>query len=362
MTEYSIEQWRLLLGLLRIPGVGPVKFAEILAKVEDLSCLFDAHDQCTIMPGVADWRAVDQDLQWAEQPHCHLISQQNILYPRLLREISNAPPVLFVHGNIDLLERPQIAMVGSRNPTTAGMETALQFAEHFSKAGFTITSGLAIGIDGAAHRGALLGTGSTIAVVAHGLDSVYPAQHRDLAQRIMGTGGALVSEFPIGVGALAGHFPRRNRIISGLSVGTLVVEAALNSGSLITAKQALDQGREVFAIPGSIHSPLAKGCHGLIRQGAKLVETTQDVLEELGALMRYVIRQESTGTDVSEIRPTLAPSYAALLREVGFECTPLDLVVLRSGLTAQKVSSMLLELELQGQVVSVPGGYARALT
>ena len=362
MREYSQDQWRFLLALLRLPGAGPVKMREILGTIDDLSCLFDPKDRCTVIPGVADWQAVDKDLAWAQDPDHHLISHQNTFYPRLLREIPNAPPILFIHGNLELLERPQIAMVGSRNPTAIGAETALQFAEHFSKAGFTITSGLAIGIDGAAHRGALLQTGGTIAVVAHGLDSVYPAQHRALAQSIIEAKGALVSEFPIGVGALAGHFPRRNRIISGLSMGTLVVEATLNSGSLITAKQALEQGREVFAIPGSIHSPLAKGCHALIRSGAKLVETAEDVLEELGALLRYVRLREPLKAETAKEAGALEPSYAALLREVGYECTPLDLVIARSGLTVEKVSSMLLELELQGQVVSVPGGYARALT
>jgi len=361
-VEYSEDQWRFLLALLRIPGVGPVKLSAILEQCSDLSTLFDAKNHCQVMPGTADWRAVDKDLKWGQNPDCTILSFKNVLYPRLLKEISNAPPVLFVRGNIKLLERLQIAMVGSRNPTSAGAETAMQFAEYFSKVGFTITSGLAVGIDAAAHQGALLGNGSTIAVVAHGLDSVYPAVHRDLTTQIIEGGGALVSEFPIGVGALAGHFPRRNRIISGLSVGTLVVEAALNSGSLITAKQALEQGREVFAIPGSIHSPLAKGCHGLIRQGAKLVETAKDVLEELDSLMKYVMQPERTVSKDAKTSVALGAPYETLLREVGYECTPLDLVVLRSGLTAQKVSSMLLELELQGQVVSVPGGYARALT
>jgi DNA processing protein len=361
-VEYSEDQWRFLLALLRIPGVGPIKLSSILEQCTDLRTLFDDKNRCQVMPGIADWRAVDKDLIWGQNPGCAIISFKNPLYPRLLKEISNAPPVLFVRGNIKLLERLQIAIVGSRNPTPGGCETAAQFAEYFSKAGFTISSGLAVGIDAAAHRGALQGTGSTIAVVAHGLDSVYPAVHRDLTTQIIEGDGALVSEFPIGVGALAGHFPRRNRIISGLSVGTLVVEAALNSGSLITAKQALEQGREVFAIPGSIHSPLAKGCHGLIRQGAKLVETAKDVLEELDSLMKYVMQPERTASEGIKTSMALEAPYETLLREVGYECTPLDLVVVRSGLTAQKVSSMLLELELQGQVVSVPGGYARALT
>jgi DNA processing protein len=204
-------------------------------------------------------------------------------YPPLLREIPQAPPVLFVHGDPDCLRVPQLAMVGTRNPTPSGRETARQFAAHLAGAGMIITSGLALGIDAAAHQGALAGGGRTIAVMGTSLDRVYPAKHRDLA-RAIAERGALVSELPTGTPALAENFPRRNRLISGLALGVLVVEAALQSGSLITARLALDQGREVFAIPGSIHNPLAKGCHALIRQGAKLVETANDIVEELGAL------------------------------------------------------------------------------
>jgi DNA processing protein len=218
-----------------------------------------------------------------------------------------------------------------------------------------------MGIDGAAHKGALLDVGNTIAILGNGLDTIYPAKHCALAHEIVEKGGALVSEFPIGTPPAHAHFPRRNRIISGLSVGILVVEATLNSGSLITAKMALEQGREVFAIPGSIHNPLAKGCHLLIRQGAKLVETAEDVLEELGAILKYVIRSQADLDKGVVLKANLESTEEALLSQVGYDCTPIDVVAMRSGLTAKAVSIMLLELELKGFVASVPGGYARLL-
>lgn len=356
--HYQGEQLRQLLALIRIPGMGPARLTRILNNNPELNGVFDVHGQCQIIPGSANWQQVDRDLAWLDTPNCHMITKEEADYPALLKEIQSAPPVLFVRGNVKLLSRPQIAMVGSRNPTPVGCETALKFAQHFSEKGFTVTSGLALGIDGAAHKGALLGRGSTVAVQGCGLDCIYPPSHQSLAKDIAER-GALVSEFSTGVPPLASHFPRRNRTISGLSVGVLVVEATLKSGSLITAKLALEQGREVFAIPGSIHSPLSKGSNALIREGAKLVETADHVLEELGALMRYVIRPQEQG--VSMGGSPLDGKYEKLLDQVGYECTPIDSVVIRSGLTAQAVSSMLLELELKGYVASMPGGYARLL-
>ena len=205
-------------------------------------------------------------------------------YPALLKRIDNPPPILYIKGNYTLLNDPQLAIIGSRNPTQSGTDNATSFARHLGKTGLCITSGLALGIDGSAHQGALLGNAPTIAVIATGIDRVYPAAHRDLAHKIV-ENGAIVSEFPIGTQPKAENFPRRNRIISGLSYGTLVVEAALQSGSLITARLAMEQNREVFAIPSSIHNPLAKGCHQLIRQGAKLVETAEDILEEMASVI-----------------------------------------------------------------------------
>ncbi|MGH8458888.1 MAG: DNA-processing protein DprA, partial [Nevskiales bacterium] len=253
-----------------------------------------------------------------------------------------------------------LAIVGSRNPTPAGLENAQAFAESLARAGLIITSGLALGIDGAAHRGALNGGGLTLAVCGTGLDRVYPARHRELAHNIA-QHGALVSEFPPGTPALAGNFPRRNRLISGLSLGVLVVEAALQSGSLITARLAGAQGREVFAIPGSIHNPLARGCHRLLREGAKLVESAQDILEEIGPLLGNRIPpiagergMRHTGSSVdTEERDA---DYVRLLEAMGYEPARVDQLVERTGFAADAVASMLLILELQNEVALAPGG------
>jgi len=357
-------QLQCLLGLVRIPGVGPVKIKEMLDTYGDLSELFDPRGYCKVIKATIDREGIEKDLKWAEGEGCYIISILDQEYPSLLREVHGAPVVLFVRGNVKLLARPQIAMVGSRNPTHIGREIAVQFAKHFSEVGFTVTSGLAVGIDAASHTGGLMGSAGTVAVLANGLDTIYPASHRKLAHSIAEK-GALVSEFPIGTPPLPAHFPRRNRIISGLSVGTLVVEAAIKSGSLITAKLALDQGREVFAIPGSIHNPLAKGCHALIRQGAKLVEAAEDVIEELGALVKYVTRS-NMGSSRHEYGDKegvpLSRAQEALLDKIGYDCTSVDSLVERTGLAVGSTSSMLLELELRGCIASVPGGYVRLLT
>lgn len=364
--DSSIKQLRYLLALVRVPGMGPVKIKELKAAYPDLS-------QSPHVKNLAlDWEGVTRDLQWAENENCHILAQDDPLYPALLKEVHGAPAVLFVRGNVKILSRPQIAIVGSRNPTHLGCEIATQFAKHFSETGFTVTSGLAAGIDAAAHHGALMGVGSTIGVLAHGLDTIYPAAHRHLAHRMVET-GALVTEFPIGISPLPAHFPRRNRVISGLSMGVVVTEAASKSGSLITAQLALEQGREVFAIPGSIHNPLAKGCHALIRQGAKLVETAEHVLEELGALVKFVThsntdREKQMEMDLSidtgkeTEKSVLSAEQRRILELVDYECTSVDGLIARSGLTAGLLSSMLLDLELQGYLASVPGGYARVLT
>jgi len=252
-------------------------------------------------------------------------------------------------------------MVGSRNPTAAGRSTAKDFASHLSNAGITITSGLASGIDGASHEGALQGIAGTIAVVAHGLDIVYPANHQRLAQQIT-QHGAVISEMPIGTQPLAGLFPRRNRIISALALGTLVVEAAKKSGSLITARYALEQNREVFAIPGSIHNPMARGCHQLIRQGAKLVETADDILEELYISLdqsaRYVKKQSAdTQENPKDPHPALDPDHQKLLKCLAYEPASIDELVNRSQFNAAEVASMLLIMELEGIIVSQDGRY-----
>jgi DNA processing protein len=253
------------------------------------------------------------------------------------------------------LQSPQLAIVGSRNPTPNGRITAQDFARHLADVGLTITSGLALGIDAASHLGALESDGYTIAVMGTGLDRVYPARNRDLAHAVAER-GALVSEYPLGTTPRPENFPRRNRIISGLSMGTLVVEAALQSGSLTTAHHAVEQGREVFAIPGSIHNPLSRGCHRLIREGAKLVETAEDILSELSALNQALNSPPKTLEKHYDTSESLDQEYERLLDTMGFAPTPVDQLVSLSGLTAEEVSSMLLILELQGYVGSSPGG------
>jgi DNA processing protein len=248
-----------------------------------------------------------------------------------------------VAGDSRLLSSQALAVVGSRNATPQGLKNARDFARVLSDAGLAIVSGLALGVDGEAHRGGLDGRGSTIAMLGTGIDVVYPARNRSLAQEISSR-GAMVSEFPLGTEPHAGNFPRRNRLISGLARGCLVVEAALDSGSLITARLAADQGREVFAIPGSIHSPLSKGCHALIKQGAKLVESAQDVLEELGVATTAPATAKETAAD------------KGLLEDMGFDPCDIDQLAGRSGLPVEAVSAMLLKLELDGKIASLPGG------
>ncbi len=301
---------------------------------------------------------IEPDLEWLQQDSHHVITFHDARYPELLKAIPAPPPVLFVRGDPDFLQLPQLAMVGSRTPTASGRKTAMEFARHLSQAGITITSGLARGIDAACHQGALEGIAGTVALVAHGLDIVYPAEHRRLAEDIT-QNGAIVSEHPIGTAPLKAYFPRRNRIISGLSLGTLVVEAALKSGSLITAKHALEQGREVFAIPGSIHNPLARGCHQLIRQGAKLVETANDIIEELSARLPGEIPCQSEAERANQPTQALDPDHQKLLKCLAYEPVPIDELVNRSGFAAAEVASMLLILELEGRVVSESGLYTR---
>lgn len=307
---------------------------------------------------------VDAALEWMQGEGTHILALSDPRYPSSLAELADAPVVLYVRGDLQVLNDPQLAIVGSRNPTPSAVETTRELARHLSACGLTITSGLAIGIDGAAHEGALLG-GRTIAVMGTGPDRVYPARHRDLARRIAEQ-GALITEFPPGTGPRGEHFPRRNRIISALSVGTLVAEAAPRSGSLITARYAAEQGREVFAIPGSIHNPMARGCHALIKDGAKLVETADDILEELASVLRpFALRTQPAVT----VEPEVAGSpgrgaggvghdedYRRLLSAMGHDPVSADVLIQRTGFAANDISSMLLLLELEGYVLSYPGG------
>jgi DNA processing protein len=379
ILKTELSYW---LALLRAPELGPATFAKLLEAFPKLSDLFAMSWQALIDAGVSPtlaaylqnpaWHSVERDLSWAAHSGNHIITWQDAVYPTLLREIPSAPPVLYVQGNLKLLAAPQLAIVGSRNPSPLGRECAFAFAKTLAGSGFAIASGLALGVDAASHRGALAAKGLTIAVTGTGLDRVYPARHKELALQIVEQGGALVSEFSPGTMAKAENFPRRNRLISGLSVGVLVVEAALKSGSLITARFALEQGREVFAIPGSINNPLARGCHHLIKQGAKLVETAGDILEELGALLQAVEQADQNsptlraapvvkrGEQIQTLDlPTLDGDYARLVACIGFETTPVDVVIERSQLPAETVTSMLVLLELQGQINAVPGGYIR---
>jgi DNA processing protein len=270
--------------------------------------------------------------------------------------------VLYVLGDVTALHTPQLAMVGSRSPTASGRDTARSFAELFARTGITITSGLALGIDAASHEGALHAHGLTIAVCGTGLDVTYPRKNAELASRIR-EHGAIVSEFPPRTPPLRPHFPRRNRIISGLSFGTLVVEAARNSGSLITAQHALEQGREVFAIPGSIHNPLSHGCHKLIRSGAKLVESAGDVLSEVLNFLQpqSLAAREAGAVNVGDRLPALDKEYEILLDALGFEPASIDVLATRTGIPGDSVTSMLLILELQGHIKPHGGGrYGRA--
>ncbi len=304
-----------------------------------------------------DRKNLQRDLAWASELSHHLIGWGNAAYPPLLATISNPPPVLYVIGNPRLLLQSQLAVVGSRNPSPGGRELAGEFAAFAAGAGLVVTSGLALGIDGAAHAGALDGGGYTVAVMATGPDLIYPKRHRELAERIA-ENGALVTEFRPGTPPLPEHFPRRNRIISGLALGTLVVEATLKSGSLITARYAAEQGREVFAIPGSVRSPLSRGCHALIRDGAALVEQPSDMLATLEAPLALEFDPDARVPAPASDAPD--PEYTLLLDALGFNPVTADTVAARTGLTPQTVSSMLLILELKGEVEVLAGGrYAR---
>ena len=294
---------------------------------------------------------IEEALRWLEAPGSHVVTLADADYPRNLLDIPDPPAVLYLKGRREMLGCPAVAVVGSRNATAQGIANAEQFAAALSQAGYAVVSGQALGIDTAAHRGGLTGVGSTIAVIGTGADVVYPARNRGLAHEIAEK-GLIVSEFPLKTPALAENFPRRNRIISGLSRGVVVIEAALRSGSLITARLAGEQGREVFAIPGSIHSPLSKGCHLLIKQGAKLVDDVADILEELGSPL-----PQAGAAPRSEAAPAaLADGLGALLEHIGHDPVTVDVLARRTGQAADQLVAALMELELAGRVAQLPGG------
>jgi DNA processing protein len=373
------EAW---LGLVLARGVGARRIDLIESALGSPAAWVDATNRQLADAGLdersiralrePDRNAMAQCLEWLQHDRHFLITRDDPLFPPLLRRIPDPPPALFAVGDPACLVRPQVAIVGSRNATPGGLDHARSFAATLARSGFVITSGLATGVDGAAHKGCLDVGGQTIAVAGTGLDQVYPARHRDLARQISGQ-GALLSQFPPGIGPLAGNFPARNRVISGMSLGTLVIEAGLRSGSLITARLASEQGRDVFAVPGSVHNPQARGCHRLIREGAKLVETAEEVAEELAPLARQLaddIEQLlaprppdlSAPLVESDQSPHMDddPEYRRLLEAVGFDPTPVDEIIRRSQLTPAAVSSMLLMLELDGRVSAHAGGrYSR---
>lgn len=377
-VESELPYW---LVLNRCPGVGPAMFNKLLQSTGKLSSWF-VHQTPTAelqsmlpMPKagklVFDWAGVDKDMAFANTQDCQTIIRTHPLYPKRLMYIPAPPPVLFVKGNAELLDQVQIGMVGSRTPSQEGSRNAFDFAKQLSAWGCIITSGLALGIDGASHEGALKGGSPTIAVLGNGLPAIYPPQHRGLAEKILEQ-GALVSEIPIHAPPRREHFPRRNRIISGLSYGIIVVEAAQKSGSLITANYAMEQGREVFALPGSIHNPMSKGCHQLIRQGAMCVENAAQVLEVLAPLLTHLhgdasinvngpISQSSNPSYIQEEihSQTQDPVEAALLAAITDACTPIDVILDLTGLSPQELSAKLLHLELNGKIRSVPGGVTR---
>jgi DNA processing protein len=358
------------LALRRLPGVGTRTQFDLLEHFGSIEAIFTAsrgqlekvlvgkHEAIDALLAGPDENVLKSELEWLSEPGHHLLTWSDPDYPVLLREIPDPPLVLYIAGERQLLSAQQLAIVGSRNPTPMGRENARAFAKSLAGAGLVITSGMALGVDSAAHRGALEAGGKTIAVAGTGLDRVYPARHRDLAHEIV-KHGALVSEFPLGTPPLPENFPVRNRIISGLSLGTLVVEAALQSGSLITARMANEQGREVFAIPGSIHAPQARGCHALIRQGAKLVETAQDILEELGPLAGVALQTAHENTPPTS---RLDSTMETLLEHIGHDPVSIDTLIERSGLTADAVSSMLLQMELNGLVSNCPGGKVQRIS
>lgn len=350
----DLEGW---LRLSLVPGLGPAALRALLEKFGLPEQVLARRD--VLPPGLAAGlesealaSAVASALQWLRKPGRALVTLADAEYPRPLLEIQDPPPVLYCRGRIELLARPALAVVGSRNASAQGKRDAENFSRTFSAAGLTIVSGLAQGVDAAAHRGGLSGQGSTIAVLGTGVDRIYPQAHAALAAEIERS-GLLLSEFALGTRALPHHFPRRNRLISGLAQGCLVIEAALASGSLITARAAAEQGREVFALPGSIHSPLSKGCHALIKAGAKLVESAQDVLAELTGFRAAAATSAPT--------PAAADDASPLLAHFGADPVDADSLCARSGLDAAQVSAELLRLELAGRVASMPGGLFQKL-
>ena len=359
VVDESLKAW---LALSLIPGLGDAGIRHLLTKFGSPDAVFSAQAAALrnlvsaevageIRKGIDD-QALAPALAWLKDPLNAIVTLGDRDYPQALLNIPDPPPLLYVKGRLELLNAKSLAIVGSRHATPQGIDNSERFAQTLSEGGICIISGMAHGIDAAAHRGALRGQGGSIAVLGTGLDKVYPAANRDLAHQLAKQ-GALLSEFPLGTPPLGSNFPRRNRLISGMCVGTLVVEASLQSGSLITARLAMEQGRDVFAIPGSIHSPQSRGCHRLIKQGAKLVETAQDILEELAAQLSSPPESPTESPTETEIFPQ---QDQALLDMIGFDPVNMDTLCARSGLTVSQLSAMLLSLELEDRIATLPGG------
>jgi len=348
--DANLASW---LALSQIPGLGNESFRRLLqtfgipeliiaTPISSLKEVVKPAIAKAIVNGI-DEQVLTAVSIWLEDTANHIVTLADTEYPRMLLNIPDPPLLLYAKGRLDLLNHSSIAVVGSRNASAQGIRNAEAFSQAISEADLCIISGMAHGIDAAAHQGGLRGRGSSIAVVGTGLDKIYPSANRDLAH-LLAQQGTLISEFPLGTPPLASNFPRRNRIISGLSLGCLVVEASLRSGSLITARMALEQGREVFAIPGSIHTPQSKGCHELIKQGAKLVETPRDILDEFG-WYSVPVKQAS-----------FVQHSEQLFDHLGFDPVDIDTLSQLSGLTIEALSAILLQLELDGQVTILAGG------
>lgn len=368
MERRELAAW---LRLQLTPGLGSAAQRRLLAALgtpEQILAASPAAYRSVLTPAVAAALAqepqglaelLDRSWNWLQAaPRRQLLSLGDARYPASLLQTADPPPLLYAEGQLDWLHVPALAIVGSRRPTAQGRDTARELAHDLAEAGLCIVSGLALGIDGAAHEGALQGGGGTIAVLGTGLDRLYPPTHRSLGLRIAEQ-GLLLSEYPPGTPPLPAHFPRRNRIIAGLSQGCLVVEAALQSGSLITARLAAEAGREVFAVPGSIHAAQSRGCHALLREGAKLVETALDVLEELHPSRprppRGPAPRATPVVDLASPAPQLAPTLEAVLAAMGHDPVSLDALQARGGWPTGELNALLLELELAGAVARLPG-------
>ena len=379
---FSTQQTLMLLGL---PGVGPATFWKIHEQFQ--ACDFQSIEQFFVsakhverLPEAAQTQIrqylenpntckltsrVSREMENAQSHGAEILTPDNPAFPSLLKQTAQCPPLIYVKGNLDALELPQIAVVGSRNASRAGSQAAFDFAYELAKNGFAITSGLAIGVDAAAHHAALEAEGTTVGVVGTGLDQMYPSANAALADEILNRNGAIVSEFPFGTKAAPSHFPRRNRIISGLSCGTLVIEAALKSGSLITARHAMEENREVFAIPGALNNPMARGCHALIKQGAHLVESSADIVVHLESFLTYK-REQLAELATSQRKPIQQPLLIELSEEqqqvyqhVDYGPMSVDAIIEVSKLDSARVITVLLELELSGVIELGATGYVR---